>query len=489
MISRSCYACGALIERMGLAVCPRCGTHLEARWEMEPDPPPPVVEATDGAPVAAEAVFHLPGDDGTIEAALREELARRAADRAARETEWHAALQGRVDPMLRVLGEAGVAQRPILLQLEQDGVGTGAASVSIHVDERPARRVDARVAIALRRMRPETWETVGPTMADLRRDGVLRNFGWAIEVGVLASRSLELDPGDRAAVTELVDVLQEALDVAEVPLDAAWQFTVAEAEAAATSGLALDEAWVEDASAEQFRQRLVSLARLRGGRIVVRLARNEHFALGVTAQPVGDGVRVAATDITGGSDTGGHWRRAWTETTDLAGAPSIFAEVLGVLAERLPSERSAVALRLEERPAELGWQKAKDTGWLAGWILGLLLVLGPWALLTDIAHTDFLDALAAMVPGLNVRVAALLLVIPALSSMAFVFLTTGIAGRIADSRSVRYASGAWLIRFAAVIGSAAYFAALAVAGGLWLPVAVAPAIVLLAGAGLRLLFR
>jgi hypothetical protein len=448
-----------------------------------------MVGATDGAHVEAEGVFHLPGDDGTIQAALREELARRAADRAARETEWDAALQSRVDPMLRVLGEAGAAQRPILVQLEQDGVGTGAASVSIHLDERPAGRVDARIAIALRRMRPETWETVGPTMADLRRDGVLRNFGWAIEVGVLGSRSMELDPGDRAAVTELVDVLQMALDVAEVPLDAVWQLTVAEAEAEATMGLALDEAWVEDASAEQFRQRLVSLARLRGGRIVVRLARNEHFALGVTAQPVGGGVRVAAADITGGSDTGGHWRREWTEAAELAGAPSIFADVLGVLAERLPNERSAVALRLEERPAELGWQKAKDTGWLLGWILGLLLVLAPWALLSDIAHADFLDALAAMVPGLNVRLAALLLVVPALSSMAFVFLTTGIAGRIADSRSVRYASGAWLIRIAAVIGSAAYFAVLAVAGGMWLPVAVAPTLVLLAGGVVRFVVR
>jgi hypothetical protein len=454
-----------------------------------PAPAPAPAPAGGLADTEAPLPFHLPGDDGTIEAALREELVRRAADRAARETEWEAALQYRIAPMERVLAEAAAARRPILLQFAHDGVGTGAASVSIHLDERPAGRVDARVALALRRMRPEPWETVGPTMADLRRDGVLRNFGWTIEVGVLASRSVELDPRDRTAVADFVDGLQRALDVAEVPLDADWQVTVAEAEAAAAIGVAIDEAWVEDASAEQFRQRLVSLTRLRGGRIVVRFARNEHFILAVTARPVGAAIRVAAADIAGGGDTGGHWQQLWTETADLAGAPSIFADVLGVLAQRLPGERSAVAIRLEERPAELDWQKVKDTGWLPGWLLGLLLVGAPWALLSDIAHVDFLDALGRMVPGVNVRAAAALLVVPALSSMAFVFLTTGVAGRIADMRSIRFAAGAWLIRSAAVLGSAAYFAALSVAGELWLPIAVAPAVLLLIVGVLRFLIR
>ena len=496
MTVRTCHACGDRIEASNIVVCPHCGTYLASSWEDEADAggasltgTAPTAAADDyRAADASPVAFHLPGDDGTIQAALRDELARRETDWRSREDELAAARASHVEPVMRVLAEARAAARPVLVQLERNGLGTGVAGVSMHIDERPEGRIDARIAIALRRMRPERWETVGPTMADLRRDGVLRTFGWSIEVGVLASRSFALDPGDAASVSELVDALQRALDVADVPLSGAWQLSVAETEAAATS-LSLDEAWVEDASAEQFRQRLVSLSRLRGGRVVVRFARNDHLMLEVAVRRESAGIRVSAKDAVGGGDTGGHWRQEWTQPDEFPGAAAIFADLIGVLAERLPAERSPIAVRIEERPAEFAWQRAKDTGWLAGWVVGLVLVGVPWALLTDIGHVDVLGALDRMVPGVNPRAAAALIVVPALSSMAFVFLTTGLAARQADARSLPYATGAWLIRIAAVIGSAVYVAALAVAGALWLPVAVAPAALLIVVGVVRLLLR
>lgn len=475
MIVRSCHSCGDRLESASTTVCPRCGTRVEAAWGAEAD-------------AGAVAPFRLPGDDGTIEASLREEMIRRDADWKSREGERAAAVAGRVEPVMRVLAEARAGVRPVAIQLDRGGAGTGVAGVSVHVDDRSAGHVDARVAIALRRMHPETWETVGPTMADLRRDGVLRNLGWSIELGVLASRSFALDPDSRSDVGDLVDALQRALDVAEVPLASVWQLSVAEPEAAATS-LALDEAWMEDASAEQFRQRLTSLARLRGGRIAVRLARNDHLVLEVTVRRQSDAMHVVAKVAAGGGNTGGHWKREWTQAETLPGAPAIFADLRAVLAERLPEERSPVAIRLEERPAEFAWQKAKDTGWLIGWVVGLLVVAVPWALLADVLHADVPGALARIVPGVNARLAAALIVVPALSSMAFVFLTSDVAARLADRRSMRYASGVWMIRIAAAIGSAVYCVALVLAGDLVLPVAVAPAILLVVVGVVRLFLR
>ncbi len=324
-----------------------------------------------------------------------------------------------------------------------------------------------------------------PVAAGEQRTAQLRALGWVVDPTAL--RMWEVDPADPESLGQVVDGITEVIDtsarIAAVPGAAhtTWTFRRSPAQPPTAGTVPRDEPWQEDASELDLRTRIISLASLRGGRIVVRSPLIALAQLELTASRLGDRITVRA------SDDLSSWRGRWTIEAGDAYVGGILEELRGVLASHEPGAPgpTPLSLRIERHDEAANWDG--DSGYVLGFGVVASLVIGAVAAaaLGHPAVTMWLDEatrLASDQGGAIVLLAAV-----GMTTMIPVMLGWSVAEALCSRLRIGYAISAWVDFAAGTVTGVAYIALLATTGdqtALVVAVTWALGIAVMAGPGL-----
>ncbi len=345
---------------------------------------------------------------------------------------------------------------------------------------------------------PELWvlktSSRGDSPADRRRQDAMRAAGWGER-----TRVWELDPADAEVVGEIVDAIQVVLDLSLVPPAVEWSVSPPKTPEPVLNEPPLDEPWVEEATERDLRERLVRLAGMRGGRILVRVS-GASATIAVAASLRRGTIVVSATNlgVAGTIDT--EWKAHWTLAPGDSSAARIFSELGGAL--RLlspPGSGDRLAVRLEQRDVAQAY--AESYAFFAGWLLSLPVAFvlgvawaefgGPAGLMSVVG--DFGDHALDRSRNIEEVAAAVadyaLVTAVAITMMMAAGFAAWTVDRAAQRLGWRYTTVEILQVCAALAGSVAYFGLVFAAGEAWGLVLAAPWVLWIGTAVIRRLLR
>jgi hypothetical protein len=392
--------------------------------------------------------------------------------------------QSRAD-RIAVLSDALVAvDRPRALA-RMDFLGNppreGIAGCNLEMDRLPGGWI--RVAVRPRLLALKAPSRGVPSPADRCRGDAMRAAGWE------GTRVWELDPADVAAVGQVVDAIQVVLDVSLVPPGVEWAVSPPEAPDPVPSEPPPDEPWVEEATEQDLRERLIRLAGLRGGRILVRFP-GPSATIAIDARLRRGTIIAGASSLSVAGASDQRWKANWTLPPGGSSAARIFEELRGALRHLSPPESGdRLAVRLEQHDVAQAF--AESYAFFLGWLLSL-----PVALILGIVATN-LDRRASLISvlgelkwgkyapiGDQVGGFALLIAVIFATVVAAAFAAWAV-DQASQRFGWRYTTGEALQTVAGLAGSVAYFGLVFAAGEAWRLVLAAPWVLLIGTAVLR----
>jgi hypothetical protein len=336
---------------------------------------------------------------------------------------------------------------------------SGISGCWIHVDQQPGARVRVLVVPELRNPDGDAFRG---------RLEAMRAAGWPDD----GSRSWELAPADEAAVGTIVDAIQVVLDASRVPALVEWHVRSWKEKDRKPGEAPADEPWVEDATERAVRQRLARLARMRGGRVLVRFA-GPSAVIALAARRRRGAIVVDAECLVDEGAGGPPWSERWTVPEDGAGATPLVDELEDAL--RLlspPGSGGRLAVRLEQH--EAAQAHAQSYAFFAGWLVAAI----PFALLAFALAGPGSTGLLAVFADLHADTENLgaWLVIVAVGLSALVVGAVAAVGADAAAAWLRwrYEATETLEAVVAAIAGLAYLGVVVAVGDAWVAVAAAP---------------
>lgn len=336
---------------------------------------------------------------------------------------------------------------------------SGISGFWIRVERQPGERVRTLVVPELRN--PDGTALPG-------RLDAMRAAGWPDD----GSRTWELAPADEAAVGSIVDAIQVAVDASRVPGSAEWHMGSWGERVRDPGEAPADEPWVEDATERAVRQRLARLARMRGGRVLVRFA-GPSAVIALSARRRRGSIVVDGECLVDEGAGGPPWSARWTVPEDGAGATPLvdkLEEALRLLSP--PGSGGRLAVRLEQHEAARA--HAQSYAFFAGWLVAAI----PFALLAFALAGPGSTGLLAVFADLHADTenlgAWLVIVAVGLSALVVGAVAAFGADAAAAWLGWRYEATETLEAVVSAIAGLAYLGVVVAVGDAWVAVAAAP---------------